>query len=143
MSKTLDESAVANELKGSSGFFRPHTDRSKQTPGSKKPSRDFSDRSVRGNRGVTTPAQAERSNRTPEPNGQPERSSVLDELRNGVVEQPLRATERYSFEIYTDQKQQIQNAIARYQLKTGRRLSASRLIREALDALLYQLSDRS
>lgn len=68
---------------------------------------------------------------------------MLDELEHGVVEEVRRATERYSFEIYTDQKQQIQNAIARYQLKTGRRLSASRLIREALDALLYQLSDRS
>jgi hypothetical protein len=47
-----------------------------------------------------------------------------------------RLTERYSFEIYTDQKEDIQRVCDRYEKSTGKKLSASRLIREVLDYFL-------
>lgn len=47
-----------------------------------------------------------------------------------------RETERYSFEIYSDQKQDIQIICDLYEQATGKKLSASRLIREVLDTFL-------
>lgn len=47
-----------------------------------------------------------------------------------------RATERYSFEIYSDQKEDIQQICELYEQATGKKLSASRLIREVLDTFL-------
>lgn len=53
-----------------------------------------------------------------------------------VLEVDKRATERYSFEIYTDQKDDIQEVCDKYEKATGKKLSASRLIREVLDTFL-------
>lgn len=47
-----------------------------------------------------------------------------------------RATERYSFEIYSDQKEDIQRISDLYEAATGKKLSASRLIREVLDSFI-------
>lgn len=47
-----------------------------------------------------------------------------------------RATERYSFEIYTDQKDDIALLCERYEKSTTQKLSASRFIREVLDYFL-------
>lgn len=47
-----------------------------------------------------------------------------------------RRTERYSFEIYSDQKEDIQAVCDLYEERTGEKLSASRLIREVLDSFL-------
>lgn len=47
-----------------------------------------------------------------------------------------RPSERYSFEIYSDQKEDIQRVCELYEEKTGQHLSASRLIREVLDSFL-------
>ncbi len=47
-----------------------------------------------------------------------------------------RQTERYSFEIYSDQKDDIAVLCDRYEKSTGKKLSASRLIREVLDYFL-------
>jgi hypothetical protein len=47
-----------------------------------------------------------------------------------------RQTERYSFEIYTDQKADIEQICRLYEQATGKKLSASRLIREVLDTFL-------
>jgi hypothetical protein len=47
-----------------------------------------------------------------------------------------RPTERYSFEIYIDQKEDIQRVCEQYEQSTGKKLSASRLIREVLDYFL-------
>lgn len=47
-----------------------------------------------------------------------------------------RRTERYSFEIYSDQKEDIQVVCDLYEERTGEKLSASRLIREVLDSFL-------
>lgn len=53
-----------------------------------------------------------------------------------VLEVDKRATERYSFEIYSDQKEDIQQVCDQYEKVTGKKLSASRLIREVLDTFL-------
>jgi hypothetical protein len=92
--------------------------------------------------------------RSPKPNGTTERmngaperlnrtvddteeTSVLQEMQQGAVG-PDRHTERYSFEIFTDQKEAIQELQYQYLKQTGRRLSASRIIREAITAYLKQ-----
>lgn len=53
-----------------------------------------------------------------------------------VLELDKRQTERYSFEIYSDQKEDIQAICDLYEQATGKKLSASRLIREVLDTFL-------
>jgi len=53
-----------------------------------------------------------------------------------VLEIDKRETERYSFEIYSDQKEDIQVICGLYEQATGKKLSASRLIREVLDTFL-------
>lgn len=53
-----------------------------------------------------------------------------------VLETDKRATERYSFEIYSDQKADIEQVCGLYEQATGKKLSASRLIREVLDTFL-------
>jgi len=53
-----------------------------------------------------------------------------------VLESDKRETERYSFEIYSDQKEDIQQICDLYEKATGKKLSASRLIREVLDTFL-------
>jgi len=64
-------------------------------------------------------------------------TSVLQEIKEGVKDEK-RPTERYSFEIYTDQKQKIEDLQYQYKKKTGKRLSASRILREALEVYLKQ-----
>mgnify|MGYP000889069466 CR=1 FL=1 len=64
-------------------------------------------------------------------------TSVLEEIKEGIKDDK-RPTERYSFEIYTDQKQEIEDLQYRYKKKTGNKLSASRIIREALEVYLKQ-----
>jgi|SRR5882762_863038 len=53
-----------------------------------------------------------------------------------VLESDKRQTERYSFEIYSDQREDIQAICDLYEKATGNKLSASRLIREVLDTFL-------
>src|SRR6266581_2884595 len=53
-----------------------------------------------------------------------------------VLESDKRETERYSFEIYSDQREDIQAICDLYEKVTGKKLSASRLIREVLDTFL-------
>ena len=65
-------------------------------------------------------------------------TSVLQEIKEGVKDE-RRPTERYSFEIYTDQKQKIEDLQYQYKKKTGKRLSASRILREALEVYLKQV----
>jgi hypothetical protein len=84
----------------------------------------------------------EPNDRTVKANGTTERSStpnestsVLDELKVGVVDDK-RPTERYSFEIFTDQKAKVEELQYQYKKKTGKRLSSSRIIREALEEYL-------
>lgn len=79
-----------------------------------------------------TNGDTERSNRTVEES----ETSVLDEMNQGVLEANKRPTERYSFEIYTDQKQKIRDLQYQYEKRMGKRLSSSRIIREAIEVYL-------
>lgn len=76
--------------------------------------------------------------RTIKPNAPSERMNrtVFDDLEEGAPEETKRPTERYSFEIYTDQKESIEEVQYLYKKKTGKKLSASRIIREALEEYL-------
>ncbi len=62
-------------------------------------------------------------------------ASLLAEITDGAPEH-RRPTERYSFEIFTDQKPQIEELQYRFKQRTGKKLSSSRIIREALAAYL-------
>jgi len=103
-------------------------------------------------RGVVKPVDLYTKDRTVKPNERTERAnatterlnrtvdiqtSVLQEIKEGVKDEK-RPTERYSFEIYTDQKQKIEDLQYQYKKKTGKRLSASRILREALEVYLKQ-----
>ena len=61
-----------------------------------------------------------------------------DEAIQSILAIEKRSTERYSFEIYTDQKHTIERLRRLYEQKTGQKLSASRLIREILDSFLSE-----
>lgn len=105
----------------------------------------------RNDRTVTPNARTERTNdttervkrtsepkkRTVKPIGTTERvrRSVFDDLQQ-ESEDTKRVTERYSFEIYTDQKGSIEELQYLYKKKTGKKLSVSRIIREAIEAYL-------
>ena len=78
--------------------------------------------------------------RTAQPNGEAERSSVVTELEEGVRESK-RPTERYSFEIFTDMKEKIEDIQYQYKKKTGKKLSASRMIREALAVYFQKIEE--
>jgi hypothetical protein len=89
--------------------------------------------------------------RSPKPNGTTERVngatervngvtgdiSVLQEIKQGV-KGPNRPTERFSFQIFTEQKEAIQDLQYQYRKRTGKPLSTSRIIREAITAYLKQ-----
>ena len=70
--------------------------------------------------------------------GSSEPSSILAEL-TGETAEPGRATERYSFEIFTDQKSRMYEVQHRYLTRTGHKLAASRIIRDALEEYLDKL----
>ncbi len=87
-----------------------------------------------------TPAKENKANdRTVRTNGGSDRdmrpaiqSSLLTELTEGVDEE-RRRTERYSFEIFSDQKERIEELQYQFKRKTGNKLSSSRILREALE----------
>ncbi len=77
-------------------------------------------------------------NRTVAPNDRTETTAnVMTEMVEGVREEK-RPTERFSFEIYTDQKPRIEELQYVYRKKTGKKLSSSRILREALEQYLDQ-----
>jgi hypothetical protein len=109
---------------------------------------------------IEAPAIIEQESSTQNPNGVPTRKDVEKRrniksrpktVRNERTKKPRvysgrdieallaldkRPSERYSFEIYSDQKEDIQRVCELYEQKTGQHLSASRLIREVLDSFL-------
>lgn len=110
----------------------------------------------------STAEQSELNERTVPPNGHPERSghsparhqkaenidhinrlnpgtsekSVMAELVAGPAFETKRLTERYSFEIYTDQIHKINKLKYLYYERFSKHLSKSRIIRDALDEML-------
>lgn len=90
---------------------------------------------------------SEAKNKSSKPSERPERKNRSVKARkkprvyskeaiHSVLAFDKRETERYSFEIYSDQKQDIQRVCDLYEQATGKKLSASRLIREVLDTFL-------
>ncbi len=81
-----------------------------------------------------------RSHRSNEPNDRTDtaEASLLDEIAEGTPDH-RRPTERYSFEIYTDQKPRIEELQYRFKQRTGQKLSSSRIIREAIEAYLPEV----
>lgn len=149
MKKTINTSELESQLAGSVFFRKPKPPDSNDSKESSKPK---SHKDVRQSAGGTSPplptSPSSDSNnrtvtpneRTVTPNGFLERSSVLSELEEGVRE-TKRDTERYSFEIFTDQIGDIEDLQYRYKKKTGRKLSSSRIIREALDEYLKKAEE--
>jgi hypothetical protein len=130
MKKQLPTQVISHELAQSSVFFQKEHARPART-GANHPAE-------------TQPAARDRTGtpneRTEQPNGEAERSSVLTELEEGVRESK-RPTERYSFEIYTDMKEKIEDIQYQYKKKTGKKVSASRIIREALAVYFQQIEE--
>ena len=105
------------------------------------------DTAARLNRTAAQPASRERSARSAQPpattavrsvSPTPEAVDIVVEMEQGV-EITARPTERYSFEIFSDQKEKILEIKYRYEKRTGKRLSKSRIIREALDHYCKQV----
>lgn len=132
--KQFDITALQNDLERSSFFTPQHSpvEQPSDTPVVQEPKQE--------------PAKSERINRTPErlnrtvaPNArtvaQEQSPSLLEEMTS-VVKPERRATERYSFEIYSDQIPQIEELQFQYKKRTGQKLPASRILREALEAYL-------
>ena len=63
----------------------------------------------------------------------------MDEMTQGIVKEKKRLTERYSFEIYSDQKPLIRKVQSIYEEHTGKSLPKSRVIREALEEYLNRV----
>lgn len=104
-------------------------------PGDARPIKKVENKHIQPNASIErVNGDTERVNRTvTENDGE---KSVLDEMNQGVVETNKRPTERYSFEIFTDQKQKIRDLQYQYEKRMGKRLSSSRIIREAIEVYL-------
>ncbi len=88
----------------------------------------------------------ERKNRTDQPTDRAVPTTLLNEISEGTTDD-TRQTERYSFEIYTDLKPKIEELQYLFKKRTGKKVSSSRLIQEALEEYLPKamrlLSERS
>lgn len=109
-----------------------------QTTERKYPSNEPIGKPDRKQRSAKASSKPERSKRKDKPNARADTSkrTILQELRQGVEETETPHTERYSFEIYPNQKDRIKEFQDLYQQKTGRKLSASRILREGLEMYL-------
>jgi len=139
MKKTLDTGSILNELQEGSAFFRRDT--SSSAPATPTPSKPSSPKSTKETQNRTV----ERNDRTDTPNGSPDIPPSTSAVLTAIDDpQPAnkRRTERYSFEIYTDQKETIDDAKYLYYKKTGRKVSSSELMRDALDLFLARLMEK-
>lgn len=146
MKKKLNTSSIMNELQEGSAFFRGDSSSTKSdsptTPptGSSKPTKKQKKNTKREQKRTV-----ERSDRTDTSNGASDQSSATSAVLTAIDEpqqEDKRLTERYSFEIYSDQKETINDAKYLYYKKTGSKVSSSELIRDALDIFLTRLMDK-
>ena len=75
-----------------------------------------------------------------ETNTRPDERTLLEEVKRGNLASG-QASERYSFQIYTDQKKRLRRLRFHLEEQTGQKMSASRIIREALEPYLQKLED--
>lgn len=143
MTKVLNESSITNELRGASAFFSgaktERRERQAATPTEpiertvNRSDKRSVDRSV--SRSIGDTSHRTQGVVTPAPN------TLMEEVRDGV-QASVRPTERYAFEIYSDQKKKLNRIRYMYEEKTGKKLSASRILREAIEPCLKELEDR-
>lgn len=133
MAKKIDEFSMVNELKGASAYF---TDR--KEPVAKVDRAPTKRRSVERNDRSVLPIDGTDRETGGDPSTGDEHT-VLSMLQDGPPVETKRQTERYAFEAYTDQKKRSRDISYRIERETGRRISISQIIREALDAHLDQL----
>lgn len=154
MTKQLDETTITNELKGASAFFtHPQVTVRETVVSDDKPTERSNGRTANRSHDRSDDRSASRSERTTvrasgnartarsTPTESTELHSVMDEI-NGAVVAPLRPTERYAFEIFSDQKRKINRIRFLYEEKTGRQLHASRMLREAIEPYLNELEEQ-
>jgi hypothetical protein len=142
MKKALNESSITNELRGASAFFSGAKTGRREKPA--PPPEEPIDRTVNrsDNRSVYR-SDSRSSNNVPlrtTPSRPPD-NTLMEEMRTGV-QSPVRSTERYAFEIYSDQKKKLNRIRYVYEEKTGKKLSASRILREAIEPYLKELEER-
>ena len=137
MVKKLDDTAITNELKGASAFFT-------------RPKAQAMDDAVPD----TGPIIDDANDRTDEPNGSSERFadaqtdtvtgksstpelSFMDELHAAEKDNEReRTTKRYSFEIFEDQIELLDELKYLYRRKSGRKLATSKILRDLIDERL-------
>ena len=146
MKKTLDTGSILNELQEGSAFFRGKTPPpAPAEPGQPTNARTTSNQSSPKSTKETQNRTVERFDRTDTSTGSAESpgsaSAVLTSIDHPQPKSK-RLTERYSFEIYTDQKETIDDAKYLYYKKTGRKVSSSELMRDALDLFLARLMEK-
>ncbi len=138
MKKTLDESTITNELRGASAYFsgarhpQEKIESTKEKP-IDRPVNRSANRSEHRSEVNTTPHQRSAGDAQGE-----QIHTVMDEVQAGAST-PVRSTERYAFEIYTDQKRQLNRIRYLYEEQTGKKLAASRILREAIGSYLDEL----
>ncbi len=149
MKKQLNTSSILNELEEGSAFFRRGD--SASAPSEPKHPTPVSQKAVvpeEQSQTNTTIAQnrtVERSDRTAPPNGSPDSAAPASAVLTSIDDphdESKRLTERYSFEIYTDQKETINDVKYLYYKKTGRKVSSSELVRDALDLFLARVLEK-
>lgn len=138
--KQLDTTALVNELEQSAFFTSSHSHSPARVAAKNiLPQEVMPPLPQAEHARETRDTSPERSTRTVEPNGRTVEeelpSSLLQEITQGV-KTDRRPTERYSFEIYSDQIPQIEELQYLYKKRTGQKLPASRILREALEAYL-------
>ncbi|MCB0069853.1 MAG: hypothetical protein KDE20_00285 [Caldilineaceae bacterium] len=137
MVKKLDDTAITNELKGASAFFA-------------RPKAQEMHDAIQD----TMPMINETNDRTNEPNGSSERSAAaqtdtvtgksstpelgfMDELHAAEEDTGReRTTKRYSFEIFEDQIELLDELKYLYRRKSGHKLATSKILRDLIDERL-------
>ena len=147
MKKTPYTSSILNELQEGSAFFRGNMSTPARASEPEQPTTDpiTSKRPFAKSTKETQNRTVERNDRTDTPNGSPDAPPSTSAVLTAIDDpQPAnkRRTERYSFEIYTDQKETIDDAKYLYYKKTGRKVSSSELMRDALDLFLARLMEK-
>ena len=124
MTKELNEEGILNELTGKSKFFE-------KSPTLEKKSTKDINRTVKRTVERSSTRTDERLTEDVDP-----KNELLQEMEEGKA---VRRTKRYSFEAYEDQIEEIEKLQYKYKQKTGKRLSSSRVIRDAIEAYLENL----
>ncbi|WP_119072028.1 hypothetical protein [Aggregatilinea lenta] len=149
MKKQLNTSSILNELEEGSAFFRRGD--SASAPSEPKHPAPVSQKAVapevesETSTKVTQNRTGERFNRTEPPIGLSTSAAPASAVLTSIDDphdEGKRLTERYSFEIYTDQKETINDVKYLYYKKTGRKVSSSELVRDALDLFLARVLEK-